>query len=204
MEKTLTLTSTVPVPKDFAEFANLSEINHRAITFTMMNTIDELKKDLKALQQAPAPQGIAPETTLPDVSAKVTKAKKDHGVPSTKEENTSFEENVPLAVVAVLEKRADEDKQVGGSTLGKKIGKTSKYHFINAQMRNDKFYNYMASTSIDGKTVSMGASKHEIECALLADAHLDGIGDEKRPRNRDDFPEIMEAYQKSQKKEKNA
>ena len=84
------------------------------------------------------------------------------------------------------------------STLNKKIGKSSKYHFLNVQNKSGTFYCYRASTSIAGKTVSMGAHKDELQCALLADAYLDGIGDEKRTRNRDDFPEIMEAYQLKQ------
>ena len=40
----------------------------------------------------------------------------------------------------------------------------------------------------------MGGSRSEIECALMADAYLDGIGDKKRKRNRDDFPEVREAF----------
>lgn len=80
---------------------------------------------------------------------------------------------------------------VNDGTLGKKIGKSSKYHFVNVQMRDGKFYNYKASTSIAGKTVGMGGSKDEIQCALMADEYLDGIGDKDRKRNRDDFPEVM-------------
>ena len=40
----------------------------------------------------------------------------------------------------------------------------------------------------------MGASKNELECALMADAYLDEIGDEKRKRNRDEFTEVREAF----------
>ncbi len=85
-----------------------------------------------------------------------------------------------------------------GTTLGKKIGKSSKYHFVNIQMYNGKFYTYKASTSIAGKSVGMGSDRDEIQCALLADVYLDEIGDEKRPRNRNDFPEVMTAYKSQQ------
>jgi hypothetical protein len=84
----------------------------------------------------------------------------------------------------------------GGSTIGKKIGKTSKYRYVNVQKRNGKFQNFKANTTINGESVAMGSSKDEIECALIVDAYLDKIGDTERKRNRDDFPEVMEAYMK--------
>ena len=37
-------------------------------------------------------------------------------------------------------------------------------------------------------------SADEIKCALMADVYLDKIGDDKRKRNRDEFPEVMQAY----------
>lgn len=70
------------------------------------------------------------------------------------------------------------------STKGIKVGKSSKYH-----------YTYFDSTYKCWKTNDERRSyKDEVLAALGADTYLDRIGDEKRPRNRDNFPEIMEAY----------
>jgi len=136
----------------------------------MLREYHLLKKEFNKLKSASRPQGkgIEPPSATPS--------------PST-------EEKVEIVVV---------DQSTGnsgdGSTIGRKLGKTSKYHYINVQTRDDKFYTFNASTSLDGKTVNMGRSKDEIQCALLADEYLDKIGDNKRKRNRDEFPEVMEAY----------
>lgn len=125
-----------------------------------------MQKEVKALQQAYRPQEKVIEPTIVDTPVKVDKT------------------IVPI----------DKDRE--SSTLGKKIGKTSKYHFVNVARlgRNGEYKGFRASTSKNGKSVNMGSHKDEIQCALLADAYLDKIGDGKRPRNRDDFPEVKEAY----------
>ena len=73
------------------------------------------------------------------------------------------------------------------------------YHYVGIQLRNGKFDSYRANTTINGKSTGMGTSKNEIECALMADAYLDEYEAnnptaKKRPKNRDDFPEVGEAF----------
>ena len=166
-QQIITLSHTVIIPKDFTDFMKLSNVEFRAISYSMMQRVNELENDLLSLQQAYRLQDIDIE---PSVSAPATKV--DAANPGSVRSKTGAE----------------------SSTLNKKIGKSSKYHFLNVQNRKGTFYCYRASTSIVGKTINMGAHKDEIQCALLADAYLDNIGDEKRTRNRDDFPEVMEAY----------
>ena len=188
MEKTFTVTVPTGI-SDFTGFVGLSEVQKTAVLFEAVSTIGKLEalaiqqgkkinylnRKTKTLEMASRPQeqGIEPSTTdTVDVAKTRVKIAKAEVPASTGEKSTGNE----------------------GSTFGKKIGKSSRYHFINVQMRNNKFYNYRASTSIGGKSVGMGTSKDEIQCALMADAYLDKIGDEKRKRNRDEFPEVREAF----------
>lgn len=77
-------------------------------------------------------------------------------------------------------------------TVGAKIGKTSRYHYVNFDRKKDR---YKGSTSFGGKTIHIGTFKDEIECALMVDIFLDSTEDDGgRLRNRNDFPEVMEAY----------
>ncbi len=50
-----------------------------------------------------------------------------------------------------------------------------------------------ASINTRGSPVNLRRFESEME-ALLADAYLDDIDDKKRPRNRDEFQEVMTAY----------
>ena len=172
MKKVLTLTSTTVVPTDFTEFTNLSEINHRAITFTMMNMIDELKKELNALKLASRPQGMGKEPTASDTPVKVDKA---HAVPIPKEEV------VPVA----------KPTNSGDGNFNRKIGKTSKYRLVSF---NKKEQTFVGQLKVADKNVRIAQSKDELKCALMVDAYLDESGDTKHIRNRDNNPEVMEAY----------
>ncbi len=185
MEKIFTISHTLNVPtdmSDFTSFVRMSDVEIRAVMFDLMLRVNKSEKkvsllheEVRALQSVSRPQeqGIEPSSSdSVDVAKTRVKIAKAEVPASTGEKSTGNE----------------------GSTLGKKIGKTSKYHFVNVQMRNDKFYTFKASTSVGGKSVNMGSHKDEIQCAVLADAYLDNIGDKKRPRNRDEFTEVLEAY----------
>ena len=74
---------------------------------------------------------------------------------------------------------------------GAKNGKTSKYHYVFLTNKDKK---YRASVLHDGKSLYLGTFQDEIEAALGVDAYLDEIQDIGRPRNRDEFPKIMEKY----------
>lgn len=80
--------------------------------------------------------------------------------------------------------------------LGTKTGKTSKYHYIDHLKKGGKF---RAKVRIDNTIINLGLFVNEIDAALAVDAQLDELIDKKRPRNRDEFPEVMEAYQKAHK-----
>jgi len=222
-QQTITLSHKVIIPTDFTDFMKLSNVEFRAISYSMMQRVNELEKDLLSLQQASRHQGISTE---PSVSIPVLKKKSKKAVKVKKidmdaveqprkdlhelarERDKTQEPDVVVKAIpsTVVKKKTGSVRSKTGaesSTLNKKIGKSSKYHFLNVQKRGGTFYCYRAGTTIDGKSVGMGIHKDEIQCALLADAYLDNIGDEKRTRNREDFPEVMEAYQlKQAQKEK--
>jgi hypothetical protein len=181
MEKVFTLSHKVIVPTDFTGFVSLSDMEKTAILFDLMVTtnklealarcydkeIDLLHEEIKALKSAYRPQERGTE-------------------PAPVASSPNTEDRIEIIV--------DEPSNSDGSTLNKKLGKTSKYHYINAQNRNGKFQSFRANTTINGKSAGMGSSADEIKCALMADAYLDKIGDNKRKRNRDEFPEVREAF----------
>ncbi len=72
-----------------------------------------------------------------------------------------------------------------GHDIGTKSGLTSKYHYV---------YWHTASKSY---RITYGSKKNyqnQIEAALAIDKILDKRNDTKRPRNRDEFEEVMDAY----------
>ena len=84
-------------------------------------------------------------------------------------------------------KRDDTHK----SGIGSKKGKTSKYHYT---FWNRALNAWLAQVLIKGKKYSIPKSDNEIQCAVAVDMLLDeNNNDEKRPRNYEDFPEILEA-----------
>ncbi len=75
----------------------------------------------------------------------------------------------------------------GRSVFDHKIGKTSKYKYVyfdNARANNSARWRWQV-----GKKT--GSNVSEQIAALLVDEYLDSIDDDKRSRNRDEFPEIM-------------
>ena len=114
MERTFDVLHTVVTPQNFTDFMKLSDTEHRAMSFAMMKMIDELKEDLEALKTQPH-NDIAIEPVMLDLDVDVIDV---DDVASTKEEDAT-PAKIPTAT---------DDRE--GSTLGKKIGKTSKYHFV--------------------------------------------------------------------------
>ncbi len=88
-------------------------------------------------------------------------------------------------------------------SIGKKSGKSSKYHYI----YHDKYRNmYKADTQSGDIRLRMGKNKSETQLALIVDAFLDKYENDnptvkKRPRNRDDFPEVNDLYLQQQQRE---
>ncbi len=83
--------------------------------------------------------------------------------------------------------------------LGVKRGKTSKYHLI---YLSDKKGIWTAAIKDKKQSAYLGSYDNEREAALVVDAYLDNKNDIKRPRNRDEFPEIMELYKIQQENNK--
>lgn len=75
--------------------------------------------------------------------------------------------------------------------LGIKRGKSSLYHYVCFSKRDNKF---VAQLREGKKCISIGRFTDEKDAAVAVDLHLDYIGDTKRPRNRDEFPEIKKGY----------
>ncbi len=152
------------------------------ITRSVQVSLDELtKEDIKDMSQ---------RDEVEDVALKLLQWCNELSAELNVLKTAPVQVAVVLAEDPPTQHKKRKHYQGDGSTFGHKIGKTSKYHLVSF----DKKGGYRASTSINGKTVHMGRDKDEIQCALLTDKYLDSIGDEKRNRNRDDFPEVMTAY----------
>lgn len=214
--ETLTLTATVVVPKDFTEFASLSEINHRAITYSMMNTIDELKSELKALRSPARPLKKERTTPANELTKDVVTSTEKEVVPKTKRSSTNVPKDVapvavakdtpaPFADVPVAPVDGDMAKvekairKQGVRPLNTKTGKSSKYRLVSHVKRENT---YICKVRKDGESIHIGGSKDEIQCALMVDTFLDETGDTKHIRNRDDFPEVAMARKKKLESEK--
>ena len=72
---------------------------------------------------------------------------------------------------------------------GKKLGKTSKYHYVHF---NSKLAKWKGALKIDGVSKYFGDFDDEREAALAVDNFLNSISDTKRPRNYIEFPEIVQ------------
>ncbi len=112
------------------------------------------------------------------------------------EEATLFDAEDP--VVPVVEHK--ERTHCGDSHIGFKYGKTSKYHYVSFNKANKK-NPWNAVVKINGKNHSKYFAT-EIEAAVAVDDQLDFLQDKKRPRNKDEFKEIMAAYKSQQQQEK--
>jgi hypothetical protein len=85
---------------------------------------------------------------------------------------------------------------ISDALIGRKAGKTSKYHYVHWNTKNQQ---WRAAVKILNKTNLVGSFNPDDEkrAAFAIDSFLDGFGDVKRPRNRDEHPEIMEMYNDS-------
>ena len=99
-----------------------------------------------------------------------------------------FNDNIKLRDLAANKIRKKTD---GTNHLGLKLGKTSQYHYT---FYSNGLNQYVSAILIKGKKHHILNSHSEIECALAIDHFLDEIEDNGRPRNRNEFPEIMDAY----------
>ncbi len=97
------------------------------------------------------------------------------------------------AQVPLTEPRSSIDRSP--MPFGTKVGKTSKYHYV--YFTDNK---YIASVTIKGKKIIVGQYEDELQAALIIDVYLDSINDQKRPRNRHEFPEIMDLYLQNKEK----
>lgn len=68
----------------------------------------------------------------------------------------------------------------GNILTGAKTGKTSKYHYTFFHTASGKY----------AITHTKGVYDNEIQAAIASDDYLDFRGDTKKPRNRDEFPEL--------------
>jgi len=118
---------------------------------------------------------------------------KTHPVAPKREEPTAVEATLFDAEAVVVPRTGHE------GNIGFKYGTTSKYHYV-CYNKQVKVNPWNAVVKIKGKNQSK-FFKTEMEAALAIDIQLDYLGDTKRPRNRDEFPEVMEAYKSQQQQE---
>ena len=71
--------------------------------------------------------------------------------------------------------------------VGKKKGKTSKYHYVHFSTKDSCWKSAM---KINGISKFIGMFDDEREAGYEVDKFLDSINDTNRPRNRDEFQEI--------------
>ncbi len=93
------------------------------------------------------------------------------------------------------EKEKPVKNHIGGNKdgigIGIKRGKSSRYHYVDLPLGSHKF---RAKVKINGVSYNLGYFADEIDAALAIDEELDRLKDENRPRNRDEFTEVAEAY----------
>ncbi len=85
--------------------------------------------------------------------------------------------------------------RVGECTVGAKRGKTSIYHYVWRIFNTNQ---WTAGFTDKRHKTMVGVYSNEQDTAFAIDAYLDEINDDKRPRNRDEFPEIMKLYLQQQ------
>ncbi len=97
----------------------------------------------------------------------------------------------PVMSSIVLQKPdGDDGDKFPSAQIGKKMGKTSKYHYVYKNHRGK----YLASIASKGVSDHMGTFENGEDAATAVDAFLDKENDFNRPRNRNEFPEIQELY----------
>lgn len=75
--------------------------------------------------------------------------------------------------------------------MGRKIGKTSKYHYVWIDADAVDHRKFVAGVTLLGRKIIIGTYADEKTAALAADAYLDEINDTKRPRNAQEFSELQ-------------
>lgn len=86
---------------------------------------------------------------------------------------------------ATVQKKRILNKKMGiSTTMGKKLGKTSRYHYVS---RLADGVTYTGCIWNKGTTINVYRGTSEVMAAKAVDAYLDKIGDTKRPRNKDEF-----------------
>lgn len=83
----------------------------------------------------------------------------------------------------------------GGGPIGRKHGTTSKFHYVYFSRTEGLWRSGLTIKRAYHNTYS---GLNEIDAALAIDEFLDSINDSKRPRNRDDHEEVMDAYNRLQ------
>ncbi len=75
-------------------------------------------------------------------------------------------------------------KHIDGNKLGAKLGITSKYHYVYWVVGANQWH---GSVTQDGHKKMIGYFDDELDAAIAVDKYLDQVGDQRRPRNRDEF-----------------
>ncbi len=142
-------------------------------------------------------QELLKEQAIPKVAPEVRSPVKSHPVAEPSIIPHPIEDVTKSVAVA----RVGMNRVVGkdGPNIGFKYGKTSKYHYV-CYNKQVKVNPWNAVVKIKGKNQSKFFAT-EIEAALAIDNKLDFLQDEKRPRNRIEFPEVMAAYTIQQQQE---
>jgi hypothetical protein len=81
----------------------------------------------------------------------------------------------------------------GNHICGTKKGKTSMFHYV---WYNQRLKSWNSGLTLDKRKIVTGVFEKEIDAAIAVDTLLDHVNDTKRPRNRYEFAEILEAHQK--------
>ena len=174
-------------------------------------------------------QAEAPEPSVPVASVvKVTKAVQNKRSKTiVKKKDVNMEEVLQLRKdleeLAAAQHEVQEPESSGATTkvtkakagskrsgvhhksgaTGVKTGKSSPYHYVGFVKSKNK---YCADTALNDERLQQ-YSTNEVELALLVDEFIDRYENpnvKKYPRNRDEFPEVMQAYMLKQEFEQQA
>ena len=177
--KTITLTRTVTEKQEVQ--VPINEVKHTEIMGMTNAQLRSYASAMRMLMKDTFNTGSGntehPQSTVDDHK------------PSVKHDNASHKVSldIPEPVSSKSRRRMTGDSPL----LGKKTGKTSKYHFV---FLGTKSGQYSAAIKRNGKSAWLGSHKDPRMLAMKVDGYLDGVEDKKRPRNRDEFPEIAELY----------
>ena len=88
--------------------------------------------------------------------------------------------------VEVSEQFSDDVMHRSNGQTGIKRGKTSKFHYLHKVAGQNRWTGKIGDHYVCHES-------DEVAAALAVDAYLDEVEDTDRPRNRDEFPEVMAA-----------